>query len=268
MHVALFCSQHIFHFMVCFFCGILGIKAMDGPALEDSSAIVFPEVPKNDVFPPVVGSSTLETNSDSMTVFPETYPLYSSTIMQRFTYDPAYAPSAPYLYEPNFGSKEMVSIPPQDPFRSSVQENQQQLALPSDQRYVVLTEEQFGKMMEMMKEQKELTQSLLMQGDRQVEVLERVEQGQEQLKSEVDRLKGTIVKVSEQLSNTDQTTFQRVVNWGSVGLKAGFSVATGLTTYSAIVPALSILPAVVAPPLAVPAAIATYAGFRLFSTLV
>lgn len=194
-------------------------------------------------------------------------------------------PSAPPWY-PQEESQTGLRMPYQTEFQTGYNSNyqalapyylqeQMQLSLSSSPQYVMIPQEDLLKLMQSVneskneqKEMKQMMQLLLSQGDKQVEVLEQIEQGQMTLTGEIETLKGKISKVTQQLTNPNQSTFEKTCNWGGLLFKAGLSGATALTTYGALVPALSLLPSFIAPPLAVPILFASYSGLHLFAKLV
>lgn len=170
-------------------------------------------------------------------------------------------PSAPLLEELQNAPLSGENPNYQSPLMLTVLEEQKE----ETPQYIMVPREEFLKMMEMVKENNEMTKQLLEQGDKQVDVLERIEHVQDTM---VDSLKESVLRVKEQLVNSEQTTFQKAVNWGSFLFKAGVSGATAVTTYSGLVPVLGYLPAIVALPPVVPVAVSTYVGLRLFTNLV
>lgn len=150
-------------------------------------------------------------------------------------------------------------------------DNAQQLS----PQYVMMPEADYQRvmmctslLMNQNQEMKEMLQNLLLKGEEQTEVLVRVEQGQEILADELMTLKGALVKVTTELTDSRQSSVEKAYHWGKFLFNAGVSVATGATTYTLITPVLAFLPAVISPPLAVPMAIATLSGLKLFTKLV
>ena len=186
-------------------------------------------------------------------------------------------PSAP-LWDPQ---EEFASSPSQAMTTYSQQphatlslisrENGQQLST----QYVTMPVEDYQRMImhtswiiNEQREMKEMVQILLLKGEEQKEVLERVEQGQEILTTELMTLKGAFVKVAGELTDSRQSGLGKAYLWGKFMFNAGVSVATGATTYTLITPILAFLPAVISPPLAVPIAFAAFSGLKLFTKLV
>ncbi len=137
----------------------------------------------------------------------------------------------------------------------------------SSPQYIVMEREDLKKLLEGIieqknQEQKQMLEALLTQTDKNRDVLTQIELGQEHLVGQVEELKGKYERIYHQLTNPHQSMVLKLYNWGNFLFKAGTSIATSATVYTAITPILSII----APP-AIPI-LTGFSGLYMFSKLV